>query len=371
MSAGATDLVTGATGFIGGALVLELLAETDRDLLCLVRPQGEVGAEERLRETLREAAHLYDRTDLLDAIDARCQAVPGDLDQPEQAVASFAGRDIDTVWHVAASLNFHEKARSSTIRQNVDGTEAVLEMGRQGGARHHVQFSTAYVAGTRTGTILEQPAENPEAVNNPYEESKILAEMLVAKVTDRRVWICRPSIVIGNSRTLATLSSAGIYDSVTNLDFGKRAGLPEMLGDRPLHVVRKPSMPVNLIPVDAVAGNAVRIRFSSSEAGIFHLTNATPPRLDDVSRVICEALDVTPPVYVDSEEPLIPLEKMLKDDPRNQFWEPYLNNRRDFDLANTDATVGREASTHPLDDAHLRPYIDWFVENRLSSPQPS
>jgi nucleoside-diphosphate-sugar epimerase len=364
-------LVTGATGFIGGALVLELLAETDRNLLCLVRPQGGVSAEERLREALREAAHAYDRTDLLDAIDARCEAVPGDLSQPEEAVKSFAGRDVDTVWHVAASLNFHERARSSTIRQNVDGTRTVLEMGRDGAARHHVQFSTAYVAGIRTGTILEQPAGEPEAVNNPYEESKVRAEMLVAQVTDRRTWICRPSIVIGNSRTLATLSTAGIYDSVSNLDLGKRVGLPEMLGDRPLHVVREPSSPVNLIPVDAVVRNAMRIRFSQSDSGIFHLTNSTPPRLDDVSRVICEALDVTPPVYVDSEEPLIPLEKMLKDDPRNQFWEPYLNNRRDFDLTNTDAVVGPEASTFPLDDAQLRPYIDWFVENRLSSPQPS
>lgn len=295
MGGKATDLVTGATGFIGGALVLELLAETDRNLLCLVRPRKGMGAEERLREALREAATVYDRTDLLDVIDARCQAVPGDLAQPEEAVKSFSGRDVDTVWHVAASLNFHEGARNSTIRQNVDGTRAVLEMGRDGGARHHVQFSTAYVAGTRTGEILEQPADDPEEVNNPYEESKVRAELLVSQVTDRRTWICRPGIVIGNSRTMATLSTAGIYDSVSNLDLGKRAGLPEMLGDRPLHVVREPSTPVNLIPVDAVVRNAVRIRFSQSDAGIFHLTNSAPPQLDDVSRVICEALDVTPP----------------------------------------------------------------------------
>lgn len=358
-----TDLVTGATGFIGAALVLELLAETDRDVLCLVRPQDGVTPEARLVDALHKAAHVYDRTELLDEIDERCHAVPGDLAKPPEAVQSFGGRDVDTVWHVAASLNFFEQARSSTIRHNVDGTAAVLEMAHEGGARHYVQFSTAYVAGTRTGTILETPVDDPGAVNNPYEESKLRAEMLVSQVKDRRVWIVRPGIVIGHSRTLATLSTAGIYDAVLNLEQGKRLGIPEMLGDRPLHVVRTPSSPVNLIPIDAVVRNAVRIRFSRSSAEIFHLTNATPPTLEDVSRVISEALDVLPPVYVDSRDQLIPLERAVADDPRGRFWEPYLNTHRHFDLTNTNAVVGPAASTYPLDGDRLRPYVDWFVEN--------
>jgi nucleoside-diphosphate-sugar epimerase len=238
-------------------------------------------------------------------------------------------------------------------------------MAHEGGARHYVHFSTAYVAGKRTGTILEQPVHDPDAVNNPYEESKLRAELLVSQVKDRRVWIFRPGIVIGHSRTLATLSTAGLYDSVVNLARGKRAGVEKLLGDRPLHVVRTPSSPVNLIPVDAVVRNAVRIRFSRSSAEIFHLTNATPPTLEDVTRVVCEALDVRPPVYVDSRDGLTPIERALADDPRSRFWEPYLNSHRHFDLTNTNAVVGPAASKYPLDGSRLRPYVDWFVEHAL------
>src|SRR2546427_231127 len=118
MSARSADLVTGATGFLGAALVVELLAQSSRDVLCVVR----------------------------------------ELD-----------------------------------------------------ARHYVHFSTAYVAGRRTGTILERPVVDSTDMNNPYEESKARAELLVADATGLRTWIMRPAVVIGHSETHATLSDQALY----------------------------------------------------------------------------------------------------------------------------------------------------------------
>jgi nucleoside-diphosphate-sugar epimerase len=358
-----TDLVTGATGFIGAALVLELLAEGSRDLLCVVRGRSGASPEERLYDTLRRAAVAYDRADLVGDIERRCHVVAGDLADPTDSLRTVGSRRIDTVWHVAASLNFLPQARDSTVHQNVEGTATALRLAREAGAKHFVHFSTAYVAGTRTGTIPEAPVTDPGATNNPYEESKVRAEMLVSRARDYRVWIVRPGIVIGHSRTFATLSRAGLYDAVVGVAQYKRAGFERLLGERRLHVVRVPSAPVNFIPVDAVVGNAVRIRFSGSDAGIFHLTNASPPTLEYVAREICEVLGVRPPVYVDSRDELTPLERRLADDPRDRFWAPYLSTRRHFDLSNTNAAVGPEASIYPLEDSGLRPYVQWFVDH--------
>ncbi|WP_437900207.1 SDR family oxidoreductase [Sorangium sp. So ce124] len=54
-------LVTGATGFIGGALVLELLRRTDDDIVAMVRP-GDTGAVERFRQSIHHAASPCCRT---------------------------------------------------------------------------------------------------------------------------------------------------------------------------------------------------------------------------------------------------------------------------------------------------------------------
>ena len=52
--------MTGATGFVGAALVLELLARTEDTLVCVVRPREGVTVQERLLAALEEAADAYE-----------------------------------------------------------------------------------------------------------------------------------------------------------------------------------------------------------------------------------------------------------------------------------------------------------------------
>jgi nucleoside-diphosphate-sugar epimerase len=342
--------------------VLELLADSSEQVLCLVRPGSERTAETRLRRSLRDAAEAYDRRDLLPEIDNRCHALSGDLAEAGGGVARLPDVRIDTFWHTAASLNFHPGARDRTAQHNVAGTAAALEIARTLGARHFVHVSTAYVAGRRTGTILEEPVSDPDNVNNPYEETKARAELLVSAERAFRTWIVRPAIVIGHSRTFATLSSAGLYGAIAGAVEYKRAGIAKVI-ERPLHLVRSPDAPVNFIPVDAVARNARLIRQSGSDAAVFHLTNATPPTLEEVTRVICDAVGNPMPVFVDSDEGLTAIERAVQDHPDYRFQQPYLSSHRHFDLSNTNAAIGADASRAPLDGGRLRPYVDWYLEH--------
>ncbi len=209
-------LATGPTGSTGGALALELLAETDDELVCLVRAAGQPEAERRLQHGLRLAAKAYDRADLSDAIEARCHAVVGDITTAACGVDPASIGPVDEVWHSAASLKYLERHAAEIRRSNVDGTRHTLELAGRLGAPIFNYISTAYVAGGRTGEIREELAAASTPTNNYYERSKIEAEQLVVAAPLRHR-ILRPSIVIGHSRTYATSSSFGIYGAFANI----------------------------------------------------------------------------------------------------------------------------------------------------------
>ena len=172
--AGKRIAVTGATGFLGTALVERLLrCVPDCELVLVVRP-GWRGADERVRrDILRNDA--FDR--LRAAADAaaaesgsetfeeaaarRIQAVAGDVTQDGLGLDE-AGRSrlaaCDTVIHAAAAVSF-DAALDDAVEVNMLGPVRVAEAMRAAGAdadAHLIAVSTCYVAGSRRGAAPEQ-----------------------------------------------------------------------------------------------------------------------------------------------------------------------------------------------------------------------
>jgi thioester reductase-like protein len=201
-----SHLVTGATGFVGRALVLELLTRTDRDVVCLVRSADSLEQpHERLHRSLAEAAVAYGVDDSLRAaIARRCRAVTADLHAPLDEVAATLIGQVDQVWHCAASLRYLERDRKEIERTNVHGTDRMLRFAATVGANAFHYVSTAYVVGDADGHLPERPL-GTAASNNAYEETKLAAEALVLReaVPWLRVTILRPSVVVGHSVTSA------------------------------------------------------------------------------------------------------------------------------------------------------------------------
>jgi thioester reductase-like protein len=252
--------VTGATGLVGTGIVLELLRQTEADILCLVRP-GSEAADNRLHRTLLKAGQLYGYDPaLLATVPDRCRAVPGDIRSELCGVAPHSLPRLSQFWHCAALLHYEERYRPEVFQTNVEGTRHAVALARHVGVQDTFhQISTAYIAGTRSGLILEEPAAM-RPTNNLYETSKIQAEQIVAGATDFRTRIFRPGAVIGHSTTYAVSGGfSGLYIFLRKLLQFQRVmshRRPGLLTQEPLRLLAYPDAPLNFIPVDLVTRQA-------------------------------------------------------------------------------------------------------------------
>jgi thioester reductase-like protein len=354
-------LVTGATGLIGGAIAVELLARTDAHLHCLVRGRSQQDAEQRLTAALTAAAVNYGRPELVVQLPARATAVWGDITRPRAGVAAPPA-EVDEVWHCAASLRYEERYRDEITEQNVTGTVNVLDLARAAGAHRFNHLSTAYVAGRTEGTILEEPAPDPSLANNCYEESKIAGEAAVLAAPGLDVRILRPSIVVGHSETRYASTWSGMYGFARQLLVLRRRSASE-LGTFLLHtrlrLIAETSARVNLVPVDHVARDAVSIALSDSPERYFHLTAASGPLIGDA---ICDTFDMVGlrrPLWARDPDDFTALDQAL--DRALGFYASYVRTDKVFDRSHTDAVVGADRAPAGLTSSDLREHLFRFL----------
>jgi len=355
-----THFVTGATGFVGGAIVLELLDRTDCDVLCLVRGADQATADDRLRRALTHAADTYDRRDLWPAIAERTRTVVGDVTEPGCGIDAAAAPAIAQLWHVAASLKYEDRDAEEINRLNVTGTEHVVALARSLGSPMVNYVSTAYVAGRKTGAIRESVESDIAVANNVYERSKILAESIIVSC-GLPYRILRPSIVIGHSRTYGATSFTGLYgftSAVLTFRLVVERALGDLLRHRSAMLLAEPGTETNFIPVDMVAANAVSVALSDSPERVFHLTNGAAPTLEMSVCAVFRWAALRDPVFVTNRGLLTSVDHQL--DKGLDFYSSYIKNGKSFERANTDAVCGAAASMSPIDAAELTRYLDWY-----------
>ncbi|RLU87520.1 hypothetical protein CTZ27_23125 [Streptomyces griseocarneus] len=308
-------LVTGATGLVGGAIVLELLRRTDADVFCLARDGRHESAAERVRRILTRMATDYGMRDVTDAIAARCRVLPGDMTAPGCGIPEhLLPSEVGEVWHAAASLKFRDRDRAEIELHNVTGTRNVTGLAVRLGARAFDLVSTAYVVGDRTGLLTEEPVPADCRPNNAYEKSKMAGEALVRGLPVDTVRILRPGIVIGHSETLAAPTTFGLYTFVDELTAFRAAIEPRLgnyLDHYPVAMLGDPATRGNLIPVDAVAASAVRLGLAGAPGGVYHLTNSEPTRLGEALIALTAALGIRAPRWVSDRAELTTIDDVL------------------------------------------------------------
>ncbi|GAB3211884.1 hypothetical protein GCM10027294_35930 [Marinactinospora endophytica] len=270
-------LLTGATGFLGAALLDQLLRHTDATVHCLVRALDRDAGLARIRDNLHRHG-----VELDPARAARVVAVPGDLARPRLGLSEerfhALAELLDAVYHNGAGVSAVEPY--SRLRAgNVLGTHEVIRLATRVRAVPVHFVSTAAVAVSSDdgdGPFLEgQRAPSASLLPSGYVATKWAAEGLVRAAGERGlpVTIHRPGRISGYSRTGVGGSGDTLWQLV-------RAML--LLGAVPRSAEHDAAM-VDMVPVDHVAGAIVHLARRSEAMGrVHHLTCPRPipfPRL--------------------------------------------------------------------------------------------
>lgn len=154
--AGARIFLTGATGFVGQAILQKILSTyPSTHVSVLIRARVETGASERLAGLLRKPVFAawckeVGAAQLSALVAERVRVIEGDLGS-----LTSVPPDIDVVIHGASTVSF-DPPIDEAFRDNVAGARALYEALLASECDPHVvHISTAYVAGTRKGVVME------------------------------------------------------------------------------------------------------------------------------------------------------------------------------------------------------------------------
>ncbi len=246
--------ITGATGLLGTEVAARLLKATNSRIYVLVRAESESEAASRLRSL------WWDDRVLAGAVGERIIPVVGDI---TQSLTKIGDESMTHVIHCAAETGL-QKSREELWRINVEGTRQVVGLAASlPRLRRFTYVSTAYVAGTQSGHIMED-APLPTRFYSLYEQSKAEAEAIV-RASSLPFTICRPGMIVGNSQTGRTRNFNTVYYVLKLMLQGHLRVLP--VGSR---------QRVNVVPVDYVARQVADITMNpKAEGRTFHLTAPT------------------------------------------------------------------------------------------------
>jgi thioester reductase-like protein len=336
-----TYLLTGFPGFLAGRLVPRLLADDDEArIVALVEP--------RMVERARALAP--------DGVDVQ----PGDITDPklglDERTYERLAAEVVRVFHLAAVYDLAVGAELAE-RVNVSGTQHVVDFCRRCASleRHHY-ISTAYVAGTRSGLVLEEDLAKGQSFKNFYESTKFAAEVIVRASMDAiPTTIYRPAIVVGDSQTGETQKFDGPYYLLRSMGAPLGSLLQVGRGDAPFNVV-----PVDFV-VDAISAGA---RDAEAVGHTLHLVDPEPVSSHELARLLAleyvgkEPKLPLPPGVVDRSLKLKPVRKLFGGTPRQSI--VYLNHPVSFDVAQAAEVLGRNGLRCPRFPEYVGPMVSFF-----------
>ena len=262
-------LLTGATGFLGSHMLLDLLRHSDAHVYCLVRAADQDAALIRLGEALKSYALPWSSE-----VRRRITVLPGDIRRPHLGLPDDVWHtlthELDSVVGVAAAVDFlrgYHSLRSS----NVLGALTLAELAATGRPKplHHISSIAVFNEVGITSMGEDDPLAHVDRLIAGYDQTKWAAEVALRRARDHGLVVTamRPGGIGGHTRTGAYNPqdlSSGLISA-----FGRFRTVPAFRY-------------LNAAPVDWVSRAAVAVVCEPDAWGFDYNLTGVPNTLDDV-----------------------------------------------------------------------------------------
>lgn len=201
-----TVLLTGATGFLGGHMLLDLLRHSDAHVYCLVRATDEEEGQRRLGAALRSFALPWSGE-----IRRRLTVLPGDIRRPRLGLTDerweVLAEELDSIVSVAAAVDFL-RGYPSLRQSNVIGPLTLAELAAAGRPKplHHISSIAVFNEIGIASMGEDDPVAHIDALVAGYDQSKWAAEAALRRAREHGlvVTLLRPGGIGGHTRTGAS-----------------------------------------------------------------------------------------------------------------------------------------------------------------------
>ena len=350
--------LTGYPGFIA-ELLLPALSDKfpDSKFSLLIEGRFKARAEQELKKLAKIIPDIEKRANLVIGDITR-----KDLDISQAHIRKFS-EDITQVYHLAAIYDLaidYPTARSITV----DGTANIIDFCKKlGKLKRHNYISTCYVAGARTGMVMENDLNMGQSFKNNYESTKFAAEVLVRESMDKiPTTVMRPSVVIGDAATGETVKYDGPYFPILLL-----ARLPNWL---PMPYLGEGEATINLVPIDFLINSMVEIGSQEASVGkTYHLADPDPMRVRDFWALLLDKLEFSsPPKYT---LPMSLVKFSMKPQKMRQILKipmeslAYFDHKVAFDTTNINEALKGSGISCP----HISTYIENILDYVKANPK--
>ncbi|MFI8296389.1 thioester reductase domain-containing protein [Streptomyces nigra] len=264
-------LLTGATGFLGSHMLLDLLRHSDAHVYCLVRAADEEAAVARLGDALKGYALPWSSE-----VRRRVTVLPGDIREPRLGLTADLwdrlAEELDSVVSVAAAVDFL-RGYPSLRASNVLGSLTLAELAATGRPKplHHISSVAVFNEVGIPSMGEDDPFAHVDRLVAGYDQSKWAAEVALRRARDHGLVVTalRPGGIGGHTRT-------GAYNP-QDLSSGLLSAFARF---RSVPAFRY----LNAAPVDWVSRTAVAVICEPDAWGFDYNLTGVPNTLDDVVR---------------------------------------------------------------------------------------
>ncbi len=322
-------LITGANGFIGSAVMRNLLG-VGHDIRAIVRP----GSDRRNLEGLP------------------VEVVEGDLQDKASLVQAVRG--CNAVFHVAADYRLWIPDPDNMYQTNVKGTRDLMLASAEAGAEKIVYTSSVAVLGMntdRTPANEETPMTDDNIIGQ-YKRSKYLAEKEVIRLVEENqlpAVIVNPSTPLGPRDIKPTPTGSIVVDTLNNR--------------MPAYV----DTGLNIVHVDDVARGHL-LAFEKGKIGERYILGGENLSLQTILGIICELTDKKPPSIKLPHNLILPIAWCMerwadisKKEPRATVDEIRMS-RKHMYFSSDKAVKELGYQFRPAKEA-INDAIEWFIKN--------